>query len=179
MIKPLWGVWISLGDCKKPKTCLEKKIPRLQPPVPSPEEFIGLQFLMGPKFNVNDTFSVSFKGLLYVFKCSRYVCAPCVHLCQQRPAVGTGTPGTEIVVGFKPPGGYWESDLGFVQEQVPDPSQPPFHSFCGLFPSCICVCGHTCMYSCAWMFMPMETWSWHQMSSRFLPVLFILFNMSF
>lgn len=105
------------------------------------------------------------------------VCAPCVHLCQQRPAVGTGTPGTETVVGFKPPGGYWESDLGFVQEQVPVPSQPPFHSFRGLFPSWIC--GHTCMYSCTWMFMPVEAWNWHQMSSRFLPILFILFNMIF
>lgn len=58
--------------------------------------------------------------------------------------MGTGAPGTETVVGFKPPGGYWESDLGFVQEQVPVPSQPSFHSFRGLF---------FLMYMCMWAHM--------------------------
>lgn len=60
MIKTFLGYRSLWEIAKKLKICLEKKIPLLQQPVHNTEEFVGLQFLLGPKwrmFNLNDTLS--------------------------------------------------------------------------------------------------------------------------
>lgn len=53
---------------------------------------------------------------VWVFSISLCLCTPCTQ-CLWRSEEDVGPSGTRVTVGYILPHGYWESSLGFLQEQ--------------------------------------------------------------
>lgn len=69
-----------------------------------------------------------------------HVCVLCIYVwCLQRPEEGVESPGTGVIVGFEPPLGCWELNLGLLEEVllIAEPSPAPNR----MFFSCLQCCG--------------------------------------